>query len=80
MRGLGLALPILWEQGECWTCDCVAVVYVGSGYGTLTRVWRGYVCVSLDYLCIWQVKVSVYCARRISAHLRCTVFNPVAPY
>ena len=29
----GWALPILWEQGECWTCVCVlvAVVYVGSG-------------------------------------------------
>ena len=30
-----------------------------------------YVCVvSLDYLSIWQVQVSVYCARRIPAHLR----------
>ena len=27
---------------------------------------------SLDYLCIWQVQVSVYCARRIPAHLGCT--------
>ena len=27
---------------------------------------------SLDYLCRWQVQVSVYCALRISAHLRCT--------
>ena len=27
---------------------------------------------SLDYLCRWQVQVSVYCAWRISAHLRCT--------
>ena len=25
--------------------------------------------VSLDYLCRWQVQVSVYCARRIPAHL-----------
>ena len=31
MRELGVALPILWGQGECWTCVCVlvAVVYVG---------------------------------------------------
>ena len=30
-----------------------------------------YVCViSLDYLCRWQVQVSVYCASRIPAHLR----------
>ena len=28
--------------------------------------------VSLDYLCKWQVQVSVYCARRIPAHLRNT--------
>ena len=28
--------------------------------------------VSLDYLCIWQVQVSVYCAWWIPAHLRCT--------
>ena len=26
----------------------------------------------LDSLCRWQVQVSVYCARRIPAHLRCT--------
>ena len=27
---------------------------------------------SLDCLCRWQVHVSIYCARRIPAHLRCT--------
>ena len=27
---------------------------------------------SLDSLCRWQVQVSVYCAWRIAAHLRCT--------
>ena len=27
---------------------------------------------SLDYLCRWQVLVSVYCAWRIPAHLKCT--------
>ena len=25
MIGLGLALPILWEQGECCTCVCIWV-------------------------------------------------------
>ena len=25
--------------------------------------------VNMDYLCSWQVQVSVYCARRIPAHL-----------
>ena len=28
---------------------------------------------SLDSLCRWQVQVSVYCAWRIPAHLRCTL-------
>ena len=32
-----------------------------------------YVCVmSLNSLCSWQAQVSVYCARRIPAHFRCT--------
>ena len=31
-----------------------------------------YVCVSLDFLCRWQVQVSLYCAWWIPAHLRCT--------
>ena len=66
MRGLGLALPIMWEQGKCWTCVCVfvALVWVVSGYGAWTRVWRGgVVCVvSLDYLCRWQAHVFMYCA------------------
>ena len=41
-----------------------------------------YVCVSLDYLCRWQVQVSVYCAWRIPAHLSevYPVFNHVSPY
>ena len=34
----------------------------------------------MDYLCRWQVQVSVYCAWRIPAHLVHPVFNPVAPY
>ena len=68
-------LPILWEQGECWTCVSVlvAVVWVGSGLGpeSVGMGWC-YVCVSMDYMCRWQVQVSVYCAWRIHAHLRCT--------
>ena len=28
--------------------------------------------VSLNYLCLWQVQASVYCTKRIPAHLRCT--------
>ena len=29
VRGVGgVALPILWGQGECWTCVCVLVAVV----------------------------------------------------
>ena len=50
MRGLGLSFTIMWEQGECWTCVrvLVAVVLVGSGQGTWTRVWRGGVVLCLS--------------------------------
>ena len=44
---------------------------LGHGLGG----WGGVmsVCVvSLDFQCRWQVQVSVYCARLIPAHLRCT--------
>ena len=42
MRGLGLGFPILWEQGECWTCVCfgcggvsgVGGEWVGLGPGS----------------------------------------------
>ena len=43
----------------------------GLGPGSGAVLWC-YVCVSLDSLCRWQVQVSVYCAWRIPAHLRCT--------
>ena len=33
--------------------------------------WGG-VCMSLDYLCRWQVQVSMYCVWWIPAHLRYT--------
>ena len=39
---------------------------VGGGLG------QGLCVVSLDSLCRWQVQISVYCARRIPAHFRCT--------
>ena len=45
----------------------------GGGLGL--RRWGGVMSlcvVSLDYLCIWPVQVSVYCASPIPAHLRCT--------
>ena len=52
----------------------------GLGQGSGAVGWC-YVCVSLDSLCRWQVQVSVYCAWRIPAHLRCTQCSiPVAPY
>ena len=56
----------------------------GGGGGSVAL--EGWCCVmsvfvvSLDSLCISQVQVSVYCAKRIHVHLRCTVFKPVAPY
>ena len=43
----------------------------GIGQGSGAVGWC-YVCVSLDSLCRWQVQVSLYCAWRIPAHLRCT--------
>ena len=43
------------------------VQYLGGWGGVMS------VCVmSLYSLCWWQVQISVYCARRIPAHLRCT--------
>ena len=59
----------------CWTCVCFGCGSVGGELvGGLDQGLEGwcYVCVSLDSLCRWQVQVSVYCAWRIPAHLRCT--------
>ena len=61
-----------------YVCVLVAVVWVVlgewvSGLCQGLGGWGGVmsVCVvSLDYLCSWQVQVSVYCARRIPVHLR----------
>ena len=52
-------------------CLCLGSGGLGQGLGG----WSGVisVCVvSLDSVCRWQAQVSVYCARRISSHLRCT--------
>ena len=61
-----------WDVCHCLVCGGVWVEWVADfGHGG----WSGvmYVCVvSLDYLWRWQVQVSVYCAQRITAHLRCT--------
>ena len=45
---------------------------VGRGLDQGLEGWGDVVCVSPDSLCRLQVQVSVYCARRIPAHLRCT--------
>ena len=64
-----------WDMCLCFGCGGVGGVGE-SGRTVWARVWEGgvmAVCVvSLDSLCRWQVQVSVYCARRIPAHLRCT--------
>ena len=54
----------------CLCCGGVGVEWVG-GLDLGLEGWC-YVCVSPDSVCIWQVQVSVYCDRRISAHLRCS--------
>ena len=76
VTGLSLGFTNSGEHGESGICVCVlvAVVWVGGlgqGLGGCDGVVSVYI-VSLDYLCRWQVQVSVYCARRIYAHLRCT--------
>ena len=61
----------------CFGCGGVGGVggeWVG-GLDQGRERWGGVmpVCgMSLDSLCRWQVQVSVYCAWRIPAHLRCT--------
>ena len=57
-------------------CACVVVIVsVLRGLVQGLGEWGGFmsVCVvSVDSLWRWKVHVSVYCARRIPAHLRCT--------
>ena len=77
--GLGFTNPVgtggVLDVCLCFGCGGVGGVG-GEGQGAWTRVWRGDVIsvgdVSLDSLCRWQVHVSVYCAWRTPAHLRCT--------
>ena len=75
--GLGLTNPLgtggVLDMCLCFGCGGVGGVggEWGLGQGSGAVGWC-YVCVSLDYLCRWQVQVSVYCAWRIPAHLRCT--------
>ena len=80
MRGLGLGCTNYVGTGRvldvclCFGCGCVGGKWVG-GLDQGLEGWGGVmsVCVvSQDYLCIWQVQVSVYCAWRIPTHLRCT--------
>ena len=74
MRGLGFTNPVGTGGvlNVCLGCSGVGGKVVGSldqgleGWG-----WVMYD-VSPDYLCRWQVQVSVHCAWRIPAHLRCT--------
>ena len=66
-----------WDMCPCFGCGGVGGVgeECGCGLGQGMGWWIGVmsVCVvSLDSLCLWQVQVSVYCARRIPAYLRCT--------
>ena len=76
VSGLGL------EQGEC-VCVLVAVVwvvYVGRVWGECGGMDQGlgglgvgsYVCMSCESGISVKVQVSVYCAWRIPAYLRCT--------
>ena len=55
----------------CFGCGAVGGEWVG-GFDQGWERWGGVVCVSLDSLCRWQVQVSVCCAWRLPAHLRCT--------
>ena len=62
--GLGGVYGVYGVGGE-WRRD---LGHGQEGRGGVMSVWV----VSLTYLCRWQVQVNVYCARRITAHLRCT--------
>ena len=75
MGGLGLGFTNPEGTGGvsdvCLGCGGVGREWVGGLHQGLEG-WC-YVCVSLDFLCRWQVQVSVYCNCRIPAHLRCTL-------
>ena len=78
MRGLGLGFTNLVGTGGVFdVCLCLGFGGVcGVGGECVCGLDQGlegwcYVCVSSDYLSR-LVQVSVYCARRIPAYLRCT--------
>ena len=56
------ASPILWGQGQCWDMCRLRWCRWGVGRGLGPGSGAAFVCVSMDYLCRWQVQVSVYCA------------------
>ena len=61
-----------WDMCLCFGCGGVGGVR-GEWVGGLGQCGVMSVCVgSLGSLCRWQVQVSVYCARLIPAHIRCT--------
>ena len=64
----------VWSYRCCMFVSCMHPVAVLNAGDWAREGGVMYVCVvSLDYLCRWQVQVSVYCARRIPAYLRCTL-------
>ena len=71
--GVGFTNPV--GTGGVWNvCLCCGGVWEWVG-GLVQSLggWDGVMSVViLHYLWRWQVQVSVYCARRIPAHLRCT--------
>ena len=60
-------VSVFWLR---WCGWCRWGVGRGLGPGSGAVGWC-YVCVSLDSLCRWQVQVSVYCAWRTPANMRC---------
>ena len=58
-RGRVGHVSVFWLR---WCGWCRWGVGMGLGPGSGAVGWCHDVCVSLDYLCRWQVQVSVYCA------------------
>ena len=88
IRGLGLGFinPVgAWRVLDVCLClgcggvdgrEWVRGLYQGrERWGGVISMWG----VSLDSLCRLQVQVSVYCASRMSAHLRCTLCSIMLP-
>ena len=82
MRGLGFGFsnPV-GTSGVLDICLCLVCCGVGGVGGEWVgcleqglEEWGGVMSVNCESgsLCRWQVQVSVYYARRILAHLRCT--------